>query len=585
MSRLRRWGVFLALALALSGCLGDMPSSGPIGFGRENSAAPQSNFVRTIVSPPASGADALGIVRGFMTAAAGDIGSFATARLYLAPEVRDEWRPQSEIRVVADRDMAWEHDNLRAPGLVRFSSTKVARINTEGEYRLESGSYGTSFRLRLVNREWRISALPDGLTLSESELARSYRSVAIYYVDRTRSVLVPNQIHLPVRPALATAMVRALLKGPTQWLAPSVVSALPAGTTLKVNAVPIVDGVATVDLSENVAQASSTERSLLSAQLIHTLRQITEIRGVRITAGGVPLSVPGIDRTQSILSWNALGPDAANNDGLVYLSTPAGLSSLSLSSASANPRLLSSLIPDYTRGLRWPSVTREGDRLVAIDSAGNLVTAELTREQGDDVAITGLTVVLPRQGGEFLRPRWDLSATYWVAVRGTQSLRVFSARIGAAPLQASVPVWGRGTISAFATSRDGTRAVVSRFDGLRSEVFLMRVVREGRGDDSRVRLEEPIRIATLTGTVSDLSWNSASQPLALAGQPGSQRQIWALSIDGAAPNPVGSPINAVAIAAAPGRAVMAETADQRLVILRDQRWVELTAGRDPSFSG
>lgn len=569
------------ISLMLAACLGDVPSSGPIGFGRENSGQPQGNFVRTIVAPPAAGADPDAIVRGFLTAAAGDIGSFATARLYLAPEIRDDWRPQSEIRVLTDRDLAWEYDSQTAPGLVRSRGRQVATINAQGEYRLDPQAYSQEIRLRLVNREWRISQLPDGLTLTESELARAYRSVSIFFIDSSRSILVPNQIYLPVRPALATSMVRALLRGPTPWLAPAVRTALPEGTGLTVNAVPIVNGIATVDLSENVARASSSARTLLSAQLIHTLRQIPEIRGVQINAGGVPLAVPGMERIQPISAWGAFAPESVTTDGLVYLSTPTGLHSLSLAGTVAVPRVFSSSIPDYTRGFRWPAVSYEGDRVVAIDGAGNLVTGEISLK-GDEVLVADLSPGVATAGADVMRPRWDITATYWTAVRGTSTLRVFAGRIGTEEIRVETPVWGEGRVSAFAISRDGTRAVVARSEGSRSQIYLLRVVREARGES--LSLQDPLRIATLAGSVTDLAWPSATSVMALAGQPGLQRQIWLVAADGSAPAPTGPPLNAVAIAVAPGRSLIAETVDRRLVVLRDQRWIDLTTGRDPSYA-
>jgi hypothetical protein len=585
MKRLTRALVLALSSLLLSACLGDMPSSGPIGLGRENSVAPDSNIVRTIVSPPQPGADPVGIVRGFMAAAAGDSSTFSTARLYLAPEVRAEWRPQAEIRVVSDRGSSWDYDNIRLPGLVRFAGTGVARINSFGEFQPDSEQVITEFRLRLVNQEWRISEVPDGLTLSESELGRAYRPVSLYFPDRTRSILVPNPVYLPVRPALATAMVRALLRGPTPWLRPSVRSAFPSGVALQVNAVPVVDGVASVDLSENVARASSVEQSLMSAQIVHTLRQVAEISAVRITAGGVPLAVQGVPNPQPVTAWSGLAPDAPNSDGLIYFSTDSGLASLSLASGASQARPFASSVADYTRGLRLPSISHERDRLIALDAGGNVVAAELTSGAGGEVEVNGLTTVLSARGRDFVRPRWDISATYWIAARGTASLRAYAGRIGSGPVQVEVPAWGSGVITAFAVSRDGARVAVARSGDGRSRVYLMRVVVSGRGDDLRYAVEEPQLLGSFYGTVTDLSWSGAAQVVLLAGVPGQQRQIWGIGIDGSTAIALGPPLLAISVAAAPGRSVLAELSDHRLVILRDQRWSEITTGRDPAYSG
>jgi hypothetical protein len=581
---MKRLLLLLMAATMLAGCLGDMPKSGPIGFGRENLVAPESNFVRTIVTPPVPGADPVGIVRGFMAASAGDSGTFATARLYLAPEVRDEWRPLSEIRVVEDRGMAWDYDNLRSPGLVRFSANGVGSINASGEYRQSVGAEENEFRLRLVNQEWRIASLPDGQTLSETELGRSYRSVAIYYPDRSGSVMVPNLLYLPVRPALPTSMVRALLRGPTPWLRPAVRSAIPSGTALQVNAVPVVDGVALIDLSENVSRASSADRALLSAQLVHTLKQVTDIRGIRITAGGVDLSVPGASRIQSINSWTSYSPDVSNQDSLLYFGTEDGLRVLSLANVQSQPQDVISSAAEYSKGLRFPSVSVERDRLIALDGSGSLVSGDLGQIPGEGVSLSGLSVLLPASARSFIRPRWDVSATYWVAVRGTRSLQVFAGRIGSQVQRVETPTWSTGVTTAFSISRDGTRAVVARTTSRSSSIYLMRVVRAG-SPDVRLSLEEPLLMATLYGAVTDLVWTGGSQVAALGGQPGEQRQVWSVPINGDEAQPVGPPLAALSIAAGPGQALVAETTDQRIVVLRDQRWSRLTTGRDPSYSG
>ena len=89
--------------------------------------------------------------------------------------------------------------------------------------------------------------------------------------------------------------MKALLDGPSEWLAPAVTSAIPPDTTLSVESVTITDGIAEVRLSETLLALSDPERSLLAAQIVYTLKQAGGVRGVLITVNGQPYRVPESD--------------------------------------------------------------------------------------------------------------------------------------------------------------------------------------------------------------------------------------------------------------------------------------------------
>jgi len=124
--------------------------------------------------------------------------------------------------------------------------------------------------------------------------------------------LVPNQVMLPIGPGTSTALMRALVSGPTPWLAPAVSTAIPTGTKLVVDSAPITDGIVQVDLSAQAATAIDKEAQALSAQVVWTLRQLVDVTAVRITVNGVPLDepylYPGDRATPSLVVFNVRVP-------------------------------------------------------------------------------------------------------------------------------------------------------------------------------------------------------------------------------------------------------------------------------------
>ena len=109
------------------------------------------------------------------------------AREYLAPEVRRTWRPG--VGVVVYDDSSGNGALLVQQGpAITLRATEVARISEQGEYTASPGGTVTSakFTLRKVGGEWRIASLPDGLFLTQLDVARAYRSFDLYFPDPTR---------------------------------------------------------------------------------------------------------------------------------------------------------------------------------------------------------------------------------------------------------------------------------------------------------------------------------------------------------------------------------------------------------------
>ena len=209
-----------------------------------------------------------------------------------------------------------------SPTHVRMLAQRAAgTIDARGAFTQPrpDSDYRADFTLARVDGQWRIASLPQGLILSTGDISRAYRAISLYYLDPARDVLVPDPVFLPTQePGLATTMVRELLEPPTAWLAPAVTTAFPAGTRLAIDAVPVEDGVARVDLDTHAVGAGPAARQALAAQLTYTLAQLPDVIGVRITVSGLPFAVPRVGDVTTTTDWPQFAPAAAPLDPSTY---------------------------------------------------------------------------------------------------------------------------------------------------------------------------------------------------------------------------------------------------------------------------
>ncbi len=129
--------------------------------------------------------------------------------------------------------------------------------------------------------------------VAEYSFTSFYQPYDLYFVGNGSS-LVPDPIYLPSlsNPAnVASALMKALLNGPSEWLKPAVSSAIPPNTRLSVDSVTITDGIAEVPLSDSVLALPDPQRSLLAAQIVYTLKQVGGVKGVAIKVNQQPYRV------------------------------------------------------------------------------------------------------------------------------------------------------------------------------------------------------------------------------------------------------------------------------------------------------
>ena len=559
--------------LATAGCA-RVPTSGPVEQGQGVKAGVDEPFIRVLPQVPTPGMAPIDLTRGFLSASASFDGDHAVARDYLTPEAADVWRADRGVVVYDDQSLAW----VTLPDhVVQMRARILATIDRDGSLRPRRGmSLVQNFQLQKVGGEWRITNPPRRLLLTEPDVARSFRPLDLFFVAPSGPFLVPDPVYVPVvRPGAATSLVRALLDGPTPWLAPAVRTAVPPETSLVVDSVPVENGVAQVNLTSEVLQSSQADLSTLTAQLVWTLTQLPEVTGVQLSADGVPLTV-GSTSVQTQADWSEYDPNSAPASA-----QPLGVSAGRVVIIADSTIPLTGPFGDGSYELRTPALSWAGDRVAAVGSDGRSVLVE-------PLADPGRTSVV-YQGADVATPSYDGSGALWLVDQRADGSHVLVLQPPATsggrqpPVREVVtPRLGGSRILQLRVARDGTRAalVVSTRGGP-GRLVLARIVRVG----DRVELDgfRPVE-RTLT-QVSSVAWASADD-IAVLGQVRSAAiQPWLVGVNGTLVASGGSLRGAVSIAAAPTLPLIAATGDGRAWEDTGLSWQEIAKVSDPAYAG
>jgi len=561
---MRRAGVAAAVAPLLLGACAAIPTSGTIQEGPALSVDPSGQVIRVIARPPSPGMSPVQIVLGFLDASASFDGDHAVARQYLTTLAATIWDPGAGVRVY-DLVPAIESTNSDQ---VRVSATVSATIDADGALQIVSPAResSTTFDLEMQGGEWRINSLPNGLLLARADVERSFRSYNVYFFNPGFDMLVPDPRVLPVLDAaLTTSLTRALLAGPSEWLAPAVTTGFPDGTALAVDAVTVEAGVARVDLDQSVLRTDDVTRRALSAQVVWTLRQVPGVIAVDLRAGGQPLPVSGVASPQPRDAWSAVDPDAVpvpEGGVIVTGGRPAILSTEGLSRVEGWPT-------SGSPALTAAALSSTSAQVAGLDQAGTLWF-------GDRNSGAPLVQVLDIPG--LSRPTFDRSGALWT-VTPEGGVRI----VAADRTVVEVPVEGIGVgtlVQSVIPAPDGTRAAVIVQRGARRVVLLARIVtREGVPAVTGLRRVEP----SLTQVV-DVSWDTATR-LAVLGSSGASAPVVTLvEVDRPTVRSIGAPPDAVSIGAAPGQPVIVGTKYGRIWRFVAGEWIPGPFGTRPTYA-
>lgn len=474
------------VTLLLSGCSG-IPTSSQVFYGEEVSEDTSTQFVRVIARPPSKDMSPEEIVRGFLDACADPSGNYEIARQYLDINAGEIWNPLTGIDV-------YDSSTINIAGeskALTVSADKLGTISDLGRFQSGDPGEAISSAFDLVQnsgKQWRISDLRDGILLSSGDVDRSFRSFPIYFLNTELTSLITDNLLVPVsNSGAATSLVRSLLDGPSPYLSPVATSAFPVGTTLTYGSVPILNGIAQVDLSNEILGADELTRRAMSAQLVWTLSGLANVSAVQISVSGQPLILANVDSLQTIQNWQSLS--LLPNPDRINLNVIRSESIYSVTNLGENLQFVS----------KTPLIFATPNEL---DSKIAVVTADFKSLQVINKASEKIELVA--QGEQISRPTWDREGSIFFSDFGFGVREVAS---DGALREVAVDASSLGTsdqVKQVSVSSDGIRVAVVMSDGIQDVIAVGAIFKT----DSKTRIIGLHRIERSITSVRDITWSS-----------------------------------------------------------------------------
>lgn len=443
--------VAVLVLLVCAGCVG-IPRSGNVQAG--NPVTTEDDLAITFIpSGPQAGSTPEQVLRGFIAAASGPQNNYAVAREYLAPGIAREWQPDRSVLVDDSRERRFQSNG---EGAQRVSVYPEAQVDENGRYERNPSDNPVQldYGFEQVEGEWRISAAPDGIVLDVDTFATVFGVHALMFFDPTWTYLVPDLRWFPTRASTATTVVKALLAGPSPWLAAGVRTAFPDGTALSAQSVTVDGDVVRMDFSGGFVGENALGQSRMKAQLTASLTGIGTLGPDSISSAGAVVSIdtltvpaPRVDARALVLSDEGFG--YLSGDGLERIDGVSdGVESLDPSqvSVAVGAAFAAALTDD---GLFIAAA--DGSDPLRVDARGGLVAPS--------VDPFGFTWSVPSDApGAVLAFRRDGSST-----------------------EVTTPWPEASSISSLQVSRDGTRVAALVTTGSTTRLVVASVLREEPG--------------------------------------------------------------------------------------------------------
>jgi hypothetical protein len=486
--------IAIFLVATLTGCT-SLPVSGPVRIGPDLASPTDENSFYYSPASPVDGATATEILSGFISAGTAPQNDYAIAREFLDESIPTTWNPNQELLI------------QRTAPKITFTDAKTALVEVEVAARIDAnGRYETlpagstrvlEYGFTDTSGQVRINSAPDVTMVIRPVFDVVFKSYSIFFLDNSKKTLVPELRWFPSNPATGTKLVNALLAGPSSWLEPAVISAIPTGTVLATDAVTVQQETALVDLSARALVAGLSDRSLMKAQLVATLSQLPTITEVSIS----------IERSAQEIPDSQVEPIAASSGTLLAL----GESGLEALSGAA---------PDsFAKGLSFFG-SRTASKLAASKTGNKLAAATQSGVFETGLAAPGSSVKVIDPRSSLAGLEYDLLEYLWLAA-GSQ------VAVDSLPLEVS---WLAGqSIVDFSLSPEGSRVALVVSNGGGNQVLVAAVIRNENG--LPIQLSAPITIATEIDSPVRLSWFD-SVTVAIANSEADTASIALVSIGG-----------------------------------------------------
>lgn len=466
-----------ALVIALTGCA-SLPMAGPVRIGPDLVPTTDGESVYYSPSSPVEGATKAEILSGFIAAGTGPQNDYAVAREYLSESIRSSWNPNQEVLIQRSTPQV----NISNQDTAELVVDVSAEVDADGKYQITPA--GTTrvleFSFVLENSEWRLSAAPDATVLIRPVFDVVFSPYSVFFVDRQKRFLVPELRWFPATAATGTRLANALLRGASSWLKPAVVSAIPTGTRLSIDAVTVEDGVALVDLTARALVASRADRSLMKAQLEATLSQLPNVSEVAIS----------IERSRQDIQ------DSAADSRTLPARTLAVLSDNGLESVSASEQ------PFFQSGQDFFDLNDISEIALSSQSGWVAVLTDngVIRTRGERL---GLDVELIDSRAAIAGIGFDLQDYLWSISRTPGSSIIVTSSSGE-PSIVSAPWLAGRSVRGFALSPEGSRVALLVQGSGPAELLVSGVVRNISG--SPIELADPIQVAGDQANLISVSW-------------------------------------------------------------------------------
>ncbi|TPQ17451.1 LpqB family beta-propeller domain-containing protein [Streptomyces sporangiiformans] len=533
-------------SVLLTGCA-SMPDNGDL-RDVEASQRPDAQ-VRVFAMPPRENAQPEEIVQGFLEALTSDDPKFETARQYLTEDASKGWHPSLSTTVLADGPNAVSErpGSREITGDYAYALTgeKVAEVDKQLAYEPAEGTYRETVHLTEQKgadgtKQWRIDRLPQGVVLGKSDFQRHYVSVNKYYfaanspaADQARTVADPVYVRAQVDPV--THMVRALLKGPTKWLARAVRSKFPDGVALRKSVktlTPDDQNSLAVPLNKKADGIGQSQCTEMAAQILFTLQDLTPtgIDEVELQrSDGSQLCVLREDRAETIASHAGKSVEYEYFiDGerrLVRI--PAG--------SDQEPVPVPGALGDGGKALRTAAVSRDEESAAGVSLDGrSLYVGSLA--SGGSLGDPVLKSKAKSEDDGLATPSWDANDDLWVADRDPKNPRLLMLQKGMGEPVAVRTPGIEGRIEAVRVGADGVRiALIVQKDG-KTSLLIGRIERRtGSGGQPIVTIHEPRSVAPQLEKVTAMSWAGDSRLVVVGQEKGGVQQIRYVQVDGSAP--------------------------------------------------
>lgn len=499
ISRVLR-GVVAAVVLALlAGCT-SLPTDGPVVQSDRDARADDRRASDIDPRPPAPGASPSEIVTGFLDAMTAWPISTTTAKRYLTSSTAERWDPTRRTIVYDDLGPV-----RTAASAVQVSLDGAELLDASGSWKGPLSAAGSMLRMRLTleNGEYRIVDPTDALVVPSTWFQQRFRQVSLFFVDPLAQVVVPEPVFVPAGEQLATNLVTGLLSGPPASARGIVRTYLPPGLSVGLS-VTVDEGVARVALVGDASGMSDDDVAPLLAQLAWTLRQVPDVRALRVTLDGRDLQVPGTSVQYPVSAAGAYDPAGESSTDRLF-----GLAAGRLvAGTGADLEPVTGPFGATGAGVVDVAVRPDGQTAAVVDAGGSRVQVGAVRDE--PAGATARTVL---RGGPFARPTWDVAGRLWVLEQRRGGAVVHLVEKGVAR-QVAVPGVTGAAVRRIVVSRDGTRLVsIVRGSGSAGDRVLASRVRSDTAGRV-VDVGSPVVVREANGvTIADLAW---STPIRLA---------------------------------------------------------------------